>query len=156
MSLAEPGALEGHAPLTTPPPPPSSEFQSGWKEKKKKKGISDKHCASPGKLNKVFMRKRGVPKAGHLTSGWAMKGSANSQRCRHKFEGMEEPLVSGGVIKAYVKSMCRVHTGSQTHISFPKESSWYRPSNTELLHDQNENRHPLDFFPLLLKLTGRA
>lgn len=37
MSLAEPGALEGHAPLTTPPPPPSSEFQSGWKEKKKKK-----------------------------------------------------------------------------------------------------------------------
>lgn len=123
----------------------------------KKKDISDEHCASPGKLNKVFMRKRGVPKAGHLTSGWAMKGSANSQRCRHKFKGMEEPLVSGGVIKVNVKSMCRIHTGSQTRISFPKESSWYRPSNIEHLHDQNENRHPLNFFPrLLLKLTVRV
>lgn len=63
MAVTEPGALERHATPRMPPPPPSSEFQSGWK----KKGISDEHCASPGKLSKVFMRKRGVPKPVHLT-----------------------------------------------------------------------------------------
>lgn len=105
-------------PRTAPPPPPFLAFQSGWKEKK---CISDENCASPGKLNKVFVRKRGVPKASHLTSGWAMKGLATSQRGRHNARGWGQPLVSGSFVKAHVKSICHVSAGSQTHISFPKK-----------------------------------
>lgn len=136
----------------TAPPPPFLAFQSGWKEKKIR--ISDKNCASPGKLNKVFMRKRGVPKAGHLTSGWVMKGLATSQRCRQNARGWGQPLVSGSFVRAYVKSICHVSAGSQTHISFPKKkkSSWYRLSKRERLHDQNEMDIHWVFF-LLLRLT---
>lgn len=81
-ALAEPEGTGAWAPRAPPAPPPRSSSQDG-----RKKRISDEHRASSGKLNKVFVRKRGVPKAGHLTSGWAVKGLANSQRCRQKTRG---------------------------------------------------------------------
>lgn len=49
-----------------------------------------------------------------------MKGLANSRRCRQNVRGWGEPLVSGAFVKAYVKSIWRVSTGSQTRVSFPK------------------------------------
>lgn len=138
----------------TAPPPPFLAFQSGWKEKKIR--ISDKNCASPGKLNKVFMRKRGVPKARHLTSGWVMKGLATSQRCRQNARGWGQPLVSGSFVRAYVKSICHVSAGSQTHISFPKKKKKKAPGTGSAKGNVSMTRMKwtsIGVFFLLLRLT---
>ena len=97
------------------------------------------------------MRKSGVPKAVHLTrQDGRWKALLIPRDADKNARGWGEPLVRGGGVKAYVRSIWRVNTGSQTHISFPKERSWYRPSKRERLQDQNENRHPLDFFSFFL------
>lgn len=81
-----------------------------------------------------------------MTSRWVMKRPRSFPEMQTKREGRGGSR-SDSRVKTYVKSICRINAGSQTHISFPeKKSSWYRPSKRERLHDQNENGHPLDFF----------
>lgn len=37
--------------------------------------------------------------------------------------GESQPLGSGGLVKTYVESICRINTGSRTHVSFSKKKA---------------------------------